>query len=267
MKQINIDELKNIQVDILKKFHTYCVDKDINYFISCGTLIGAIRHKGYIPWDDDIDVQLPRKDYEVLIEEFNVSPPEDLRLRSLFSSKDYNLPYAKIENVKTCIIEYADSNVDIGVNIDIFPIDSIPDNKIIRVLYIFIIKMIYSLYMLKVVRISKERCFIKNSVLVIGKSLLYFISARNLARFYDCILLKKNQTTNYVAELVDCTYNKFFTRKAINNYTNIEFEGCFFRTMIGYDEYLNKTYGNYMELPPIDKRVSHHTFKAYWKYS
>lgn len=126
MKQINIDELKNIQVDILKKFHTYCVDKDINYFISCGTLIGAIRHKGYIPWDDDIDVQLPRKDYEVLIEEFNVSPPEDLRLRSLFSSKDYNLPYAKIENVKTCIIEYADSNVDIGVNIDIFPIDSIP---------------------------------------------------------------------------------------------------------------------------------------------
>lgn len=266
MIEIKLDELKSIQIDILDVVHQFCQENGITYFLSSGSLIGAVRHKGYIPWDDDIDLYMPRKDYDRFLSVFNKDNSR-YKVVSLQTDDSCTFAFAKVERTDTRIIEYVDNPMALGINIDVFPVDGVPDDLEERAKYFAKIQRFRNELVLKDVSLDfKRRGLIKNIILLLGKLFLFHKSMRHLAEQLDMSIDKVNSDSQYVCNLVMGNgINSVFTRAAINDSTDVEFEGKFYKTMRGYEEYLTKTYGNYMLLPPIEKRVSHHVFTAYWK--
>lgn len=120
-KTIDIKELKKIQLGLLNALDDYCVQNDLTYYLAYGTLIGAIRHKGYIPWDDDIDVMMPREDYNKFIANFNNDKhASNVKAISHEIDTDYYLSFAKLINKSTVMQEEVNSDYQIGVYIDVF---------------------------------------------------------------------------------------------------------------------------------------------------
>jgi lipopolysaccharide cholinephosphotransferase len=270
MKVIKIEELKKIQLDILTEIDTFCRKNNIKYFLGFGTLLGAIRHKGYIPWDDDIDICMPRESYDRFIQLFNsnISNIENaFKVRSIEIDEKYIYPFAKVENINTILKENMSNSINIGVNIDLFPIDAIPNNEFCRKIYYYRVQLLRNLYNIKVVRLRKNRNIIKNAILIIGKFFLCMISVRQIAILMNNIIDKSNNKSNFVQDSTSWIYkyNSYFSRSSMCAYIDVEFEKCTFKAMIGYDDYLTKTFGDYMTLPPKNQRISTHTFKAYWK--
>jgi len=123
MKELTLQELKDIEFDILKMFDAFCKENNIRYFFAYGTLLGAIRYKGFIPWDDDVDVLVPREDYDRLLKLFTDS--EQYRLYAYEREPKYRYPFAKLCDMTTRKDEGGYENgVELGVDIDIFPLDA-----------------------------------------------------------------------------------------------------------------------------------------------
>ena len=127
MNEIQIEELREIQMSILDGVDKFCRAKDIKYSISGGTLLGAIRHKGYIPWDDDIDISMLREDYERFEKEFPECYEGHLCLATLRRRKDWTLAFGKVYDSRTMGFMIGNKSVVTGVNIDVFPLDDVPD--------------------------------------------------------------------------------------------------------------------------------------------
>ena len=127
-KVLSLEEKKKASLDTLLFFHDYCEKNGLRYTLAYGTLIGAVRHKGFIPWDDDIDIQMPRPDYEKLLSGF--VDTDEFKVISCENDKIYMFPYAKVLNRKTARLD-GDGNQDsIGLGIDLFPLDGVPDDQI-----------------------------------------------------------------------------------------------------------------------------------------
>ena len=119
------EEIREIQNQILKKFDQYCTIKGYQYCLWAGTLLGAIRHKGHIPWDDDVDIAMPRSDYERLLSDFKNNPIDGVRLVSFKSCKNYYYPFAKLSDNCSQMKEKNIKQQDYGVFVDVFPLDTI----------------------------------------------------------------------------------------------------------------------------------------------
>ena len=129
MKEISIEELKDLQTGIAVMVHDFCQEHGIRYFLGYGSLIGAVRHKGYIPWDEDIDLGMPRPDYERFIHTFPGAYP-DLKVFAPELDPGYYAPYANVCLEGTLLVEQNLSHHgrEIGVKVDIFPIDGAPSD-------------------------------------------------------------------------------------------------------------------------------------------
>lgn len=145
MKEINTVELKRIELDILKYIKTQCEKYNLRYYLAYGTLLGAVRHKGFIPWDDDIDIHMPREDYDKLIElEYN-NPDSKYKLLSPKYNKDYYYSFAKMVDNETILEETGLKQIkELGVYVDIFPLDYIKKKGALKVKierFLFFIRM------------------------------------------------------------------------------------------------------------------------------
>jgi len=127
MKSIELNEQKQILVDILQNVHDFCKKNQINYSLAGGSLIGAIRHKGFIPWDDDIDILLHRDEYERFLQMY-VDPSGIYQLHSMKNDPQYCYPFAKVEDTRTIINENV-SGPKMGISIDVFPVDDLFDDR------------------------------------------------------------------------------------------------------------------------------------------
>lgn len=269
MKKIQtIDELKKIQLNILLCINEFCRDNGISYSLACGTLLGAIRHKGYIPWDDDIDIQLLREDYEKLVTSF----PEEyknIRLLSLERNDSWNRAYARAYDYRTIEIEGVRGEIEgLGVGIDVFPIDSAPDDNSRWIKYNKKRMFLQNIYQLKLMRLSSNRFLFKNLIIIIAQLLLLPFTLRALSQIINRYAQKYN-TKGFQYLYENCQgigkrRNKFLFED-FSEYIDVEFEGYKLKAIKGYDDYLKNSYGEYMKLPPVEKRVSTHTFEAYWK--
>lgn len=265
-RKIGLDEMKSLQLGVLKAIDTYCEENGITYSLACGTLLGAIRHKGYIPWDDDIDIYLLREDYEKLVRDFPDSYKGHYKLVSLERDRQWDIPFAKAYDERTVMEELIDIPVKIGVNIDVYPIDDVPDNETTWLRYNRkrrIYHWIRALMRMK----AGGRSFWKDSILTISKVLTWFISQRSFAEFLDRYSQKNNgKSYHYVFECAQgMLQKKRFRKELFSSIVEVPFEDAHFKAFEHSDEYLKNAYGDYMQLPPVDKRVTHHVFRAYWK--
>ncbi|NLD47568.1 MAG: LicD family protein [Clostridiaceae bacterium] len=260
--KVNSEQLKEIQLEILNEVHSFCEKNEIKYYLTYGTLLGAIRHKGYIPWDDDIDICMPRPDYEKFAKSFNKNQSR-YKFVSYEIDKKFLYRYGKVMDTTTRVIEDARINYELGINIDIFPIDGINDDLSLLKKQIMLRRFID----FKVVKISKRNSFVNNLVLFIGRII---VSPVTVGFLVNKMITNAKSYSYEEAQKVCCVVmgtklNKPVPKEYFAERKLVDFENFKFYVPIGYDAYLRSVFGDYMKLPPEDKRATHHLFTAYIK--
>lgn len=265
MKSISLQESKQIQVQILSYIDAFCQQNNIKYSLYAGTLLGAVRHNGFIPWDDDIDIFMPRDHYERFVTLFDNSK-SDYKLLSLESSPNYYCAFAKVEDSRTVICEHTTAP-NTGIFVDIFPFDYVGDNMEESTEFVSKIMFWRKLYLAKLVVPTKRNKLYKRIIIYTLKILLTPFSLRTIAQ----IISKKGKSislkTKYAADVAGGYGLKEILPSTIfDNLISLPFEGKLFKCIADYDIYLSSVFGNYMQLPPLEKRVSPHTIsEMYWK--
>lgn len=263
MKSIDVTELKKIQISILEEVHKFCENSGLKYFLAFGTLLGAVRHKGYIPWDDDIDLIMPRPDYERFVKEFK---HPYLDVFHFYSKRQDLIPFCKVYDTRTTFIEESAINyLCLGVNIDIFPFDGVSSDINTAKKHIDRINVWNKISEYKKMTVKHKRNFYKNVILFCIQALLVFIPYEfvikricNLMKYYDY------NESEYVTHLFEPNYKRIMSKTYYQDFVLMDFEGKKFYGLKHYHEYLSTYFGDYMQLPPVEKRISHHFFKAYW---
>lgn len=268
VNQINREELRYLQKEILKEVHIFCEKNNIEYFLFVGTLLGAVRHGGYIPWDDDIDICMKRADYNKFFETFN-GYNDFYKAINCNTDKECTVAFGKVIDTRTILREDNNFNVDIGVYIDIFPMDNLPqDTKKLKQLNKKI-NIYRKMLLLKTISISTDRASWKNAILRIGGLVLKPIKTQFIIKRISkqAISFNDDENVGYIADISVLSYGEkeIFPIDFFDRAVDMEFEGDVFKAPEKYESVLTHLYGDYMELPPIEKRVSHHSFQAFWK--
>lgn len=268
MKKLNLKEVKAIQLNILEEVASFCENNNIRYSLYFGTLLGAVRHQGYIPWDDDIDIMMPRPDYNKFISTFNPSNNE-FRVRCSLDDESYPFTFAKVEKVKSKLVEFTDISYNIGVNIDVFSIDGVPEEQKKFDKFFKTLKLQYDILLIKTVKIHfKNRSAFKNLAILVLKLLFKAISYKKNIKSIDKKITKHEFVkSKYV---MACCYpgikkHQKLEREIYEEFVDIDFESKKYKVIKRFDEYLKMQYGNYMKLPPANERVGIHSYKAYVK--
>lgn len=266
MRRMTSSEVRQVQLELLNAIADFCEEQKLRYVLAAGTLIGAVRHHGYIPWDDDIDLDMPREDYMRFLETFPTNGHR--RVLSIYDNTDYYLPYAKVVDTRTLLQEDIAIGKSIGVNIDIFPIDNLSsDNEENARLCRTNIRW-SNILNIKIIRINRSRSVWKNLVLLFGKILLAPLSYRwilkqmdkTARRFEYCKDSPFIGSVSYGNPLKKC----LMERVQFNEDTELEFEGRKYRVPKEYDAILTRYYGDYMTPPPENQQVSTHVYQAFW---
>lgn len=263
-RRIEVEELKKIQLEILKNVADFCEKNQITYFLQYGTLIGALRHKGFIPWDDDIDIGMLRPDYEKFLATYNLSS-ERYKVCDVSNSKQHMWAFGKVVDTHTVLYEPDEHGVKTSVNIDVFVFDNATENEKKRYK-----QFIYSRRMTTLNNI-RTRLWLsdKGTFNSFVKRLIYpFLLVVPKNYFAKKIVKKAKKNMSIQTSLVGdfCERNPilFYERELFAETIKVEFEGELFNAPKGYDGWLRKIYGDYMQLPPEEERVRHHRFIAFY---
>ena len=263
------EELKRIQeleFDALKEIDRICRKYNLDYSLTGGTLLGAIRHKGFIPWDDDIDIAMPRDEYDKLWEICRKELDSKFFLQSHDTEKNWYRLYSKIRVNDTLFKELAHSEQDIhhGIYIDIFPLDNVPNNKVLKTIQ----KMRFGFY-----KLGLSVKYINPNYRKGIKRIVAFLLKLAYCPFRISFLYEKADKCLKAYNNTDClrviNYNgaygdrEIFPREYFNETIDLRFEDAFFKCSKYYDQILTQLYGDYMTLPPVEKRRSLHTVVSY----
>lgn len=262
LKKLTPSEVRRVQMEVLQEFHNFCTSNQLNYSLCAGTLLGAIRHKGYIPWDDDIDVMMPRRDYQKLLEIFQ---SDTCTLYHYAKQKSYMISYAKISDNKTYVIEDVVYKSDYGIDIDIFPLDFFPDTIEESKKWSRCLGYYKDIRDVKNIKLSRKRSITKNITLAFLRLFAAPIPMKWLVRKVDIISQKyASKTDGYLGNMTN-GYRMRERNPMAEKLIDVEFEGRLFKAIDNYDVYLTGLFGDYMKLPPKEERVSHHAYNAFWK--
>lgn len=272
-KELTIFEQKQCALNILVYVAEFCEKNNINYILSDGTLIGAVRHNGFIPWDDDIDISMLRSDYNKFIELWNRTEGGKY---SLHCFENGNLPFAfaKVCDDNTICYEAKMKRPTTGIWIDIFPLDFVPSNENEIVSHFLKMKSLTSLFGLHNVIMHSNIAYkliqkILNVLRCIKHStFLYLYSLKKIQKEVEKELLKYEigeKITNYIVIQRCPEQRKYgFPVSCCTDYVYHKFEGYDFRIPRDYDTLLQSFYGDYMKLPPKEKQVCDHKIKAFY---
>lgn len=269
MREITLSEQKQIMLDLLKEFDRFCVNHELSYYLTGGTLLGAVRHKGYIPWDDDIDVGMPRKDYETFAKIYNSARiNKEYEFISFHQDPDLYVSSGKLVDTRTLMEEAVDCDVRLGVYLDVFPLDNLGNTeeeakkmtedalKIRRKLDVQNWKII------------PERKWYLNAIIWAVKTASPKGKRRKLIMEQDllCKRYQGGELTTYVGYPCAAMKQELLRGEWFKTYEIVPFEDAEFRIPVGYRDCLNVFYGtNYMELPPLAKQKTHHAYRVWFK--
>ena len=265
MKELSLQELKEIEFNLLKVFDAFCKENNIRYFLAYGTLLGAIRYKKFIPWDDDVDLLIPREDYDRMITLFK--DDERYRLFAFEKDQNYLFPFAKLCDMTTRKDEFGyECKVELGVDIDLFPLDAWDDDLEKAKKEAKKIKTLMFYLGLSKLKKSDSAHPLKRAVKAALMIWCKMLGGKHFIREIQKETCKEGQKGNaYVGAKSWCVYGAkgIIPAEAFAEAVDIEFEGEMFPAPVGYDTYLTCLYGDYLPEPPKEKQKTHHSFKAY----
>ena len=251
-----IEIMKRKELEMLIYLKEICDKHNIKYYLMYGTLLGAVRHNGFIPWDDDIDIAVPRRDYEKLKTVLN-SQNSKYKLIDFKNEHNYPFIFPKIIDRNTILKENSFKNIEFnyGIYIDVFILDGLPNNKIKRFYLEKYHKFLYWLiryYYLDDDKLNFPMRKIKN----IYKN---FINIKNINNKIDSMYLKYNLEDSELNR-IQLTFSKkgYLKTSYFGNGKKLLFEKLLFNCPEFYDSCLKEEYGDYMTLPPVEQRVPHH---------
>ena len=263
MEQELLKKVRLTQLEIAKEIRRVCEENDISYFLAHGTFLGAIRHGGFIPWDDDMDMGMLRRDYE----KFCRIAPKKLKpeycLQTWYTESNYALPFGKVMKRNTVYLENKKTRrlQNNGIYVDIFPHDYALEDRFAQNQQTASLLSIYRMKLMK----SGYKPWMENDRIVWKKRIGYlyyqlkslFVSQHNLARDYDTLAVSV-QDSSVICERNGRTKLDCYDRRCIKELADYSFEGEIFKGPKDYDQYLSTLYGDYMELPPEDQRENRH---------
>lgn len=268
-KELTLREIQQGELVVLKKIKEICEQSNTNYFLIFGTLLGAIRHKGIIPWDDDIDVGMMREDYEKFISYCTKHKEELLpfKLYHYSTKKDYIYPIARFVDTRYWV-DYQDvPDYNLGLFVDIYPFDGCGNSKEERsAVFRKVRKGIMPLISLGArSNVLNNHGLVNYIVKCILRGLAIVVGQNRLLRIVDKRAKKYSiPESTYVNCLVwDNTYADMFPRADFMSLTDIQFEDSTFKIPQNYDRILKLEYDDYMQLPPEEDRIGHHFYKVY----
>lgn len=266
MKQIEMGEYKQLLLEILIKIDRVCHENNIPYVIFYGTLLGAVRHQGFIPWDDDIDIAVPREHFSRLQKAINaVSKNEKINFIYLSTNPDTIYSGGKVCDTTTILHESTYKTVEgYGAFIDVFPFDNFSDNNILRSIDFHYCRMLHKLEMhSSMVSYELSDSKFRNILRYIAFKATRIVNTQKLLRYMILHYQKFNQKkTQYLG----LPYERFrFDRNIFEDTVDLEFEGHLFKAPRDYHSVLKERYGDYMTLPPESARVNKHTLNCIQK--
>lgn len=263
-----LQQLQRVEFDILQAIDTLCSKYDIPYFLAAGTCIGAVRHKGFIPWDDDIDIGMARDDYERFVEVFHAENPSGYWLAEYGTTPHYPLHFVKVCKDNTRFVAECDlaSGLELGIFVDIFPYDyvnpALSDAQVSK-----LIKRAMFWQRMMFLQFTNEPALAPDDQLREPKriltKLLYPLAKKCLkeawlhAKFEACIALLTQGATAQNATKMCCVYDlDWLPKELLLPPSTVEFEGKIFSAPHDTDAYLTMVYGDYMTIPaPQDRKV------------
>lgn len=259
MKELNLKEIQEYSLKVLLHVHEFCAKHEIAYSLAYGTLIGAVRHKGFIPWDDDIDIIMTRENFERFIHEYQSD--ENYQLVSP-DDKNSFIAFARVCDMKDTMVVNRTrwSRYSTGVWVDIFPMDSIDDNCERHKARYDELHRTWS--KLAIPRGAKSH-FAKywgasGNIKIIVKKIISLNGCglrKQVERFIKQIKDQAYLHSSHCAQLACCDEYGFYEKKDFVEYTTLEFEGHQLMAIKEYDKVLRLLYGDYMQLPPVENQV------------
>ena len=271
MKALTAREVQLGELEVLKKLDEICGQLNLRYFLTYGTLLGAVRHQGFIPWDDDVDVMMPRPDYEKLIAYLRANEKElaPFKLMHYETNKEYVYPISRFVDTRYWIDYEGTTDYGLGLFVDIYPLDGCGNTaeeagKIMKSNKPDITLMGFA-------GADKYKLCVNGGFLRSAVKLIAYWYAKLRGTYYFARKLdKKGQryaydAYDYVNLTIWATGVKWFKKEWFAGIERIQFEDTMFCVPSGYHEILAQCYGDYMKLPPEDQQIAHHYYTAYLK--
>jgi len=264
MKELTLQERKEISFKILCKIDEICKKNNIKYYLGYGTLIGAIRHNGFIPWDDDIDIWVKLEQYNKLIELINKD--SEYEIVNTFVDPAFPLLFTKVSDKTTFVEKIDKSKGDFkrGIAVDVFPLcNGLPKSKIKRIQFSFLQRMnkLISLYDMGALNTKK----ISDLFMNLFCKICHILNLNSLFwRTAIMSFIEKLPESEFLMNPFSPYKQKdIHNKKCFEDIVEVTFENKKFYAPARYDEVLRNIYGDYMKLPPEEKRISNHSVKAY----
>ena len=270
-QELNLREIQIGEYNILKKIHDICTKLNLKYYLFYGTLLGAVRHEGFIPWDDDIDIIMPRDDYSVLIDYFinNETELKPLKLFHYRTNPEYIYPIARISDSRYSLVFNNTKEYGLGLFVDVYPLDGCGNtkkeaeriwkkNKNAK----FWVG-VYGINKFKKSTKSPLRSFLKFAAITVVKLMNI---PKKIASLDHKASIRKFSDNKYVG----CTAWEvsglgYFKKELLDSSVLLKFEDSYFNAPSKYDEVLKETYGDYLKMPSEDNRIPHHEYRAFLK--
>ena len=262
--ELTIEQLRARQLRLLRAVADHCETHGLRYYLCAGTLLGAVRHGGYIPWDDDIDLMLPRRDFEKLCSSFpNSAAPEGVSLRSLTSSPTHVLPFAKVCDDRTRLEVESEIIKGLGVAIDVFPLDGWSDRRVVRTFQRVALKALPQVMRVKHVVLGRRRTVLRNALIAVAKGVLSVIPTRWVAASLEKVARVGDFDACTHGGVIVWGYQESVPVAAYGVPGQLTFEERSYDVPQDTETVLRILYGDYMRLPPVEQQVTLHRFVAY----
>ena len=274
MQKLSMKEVQQGALNILVKIDEICRSENLSYYLAYGTLIGAIRHKGFIPWDDDIDIMMPRRDYDCLVNYF-IKHKEELKPFEIINPQNNaKCPFtiSRISDSSYKLVVDNEDDYGLGLFVDIYPLDGVGNSvEEYTKLKNESCALASLCFLSSRQKVKKENT--KSRLKMLAKYPAFVVSKfvgkdRLMKKLYELADKCDYENSMYIGCIIwasDDGLRGIFPKEWFSESIDVEFEGRYFKAPKEYDKVLSHGYGNYMELPPEKDRIAHHYYDAYKK--
>ena len=262
-RRLSEEEIKEVELGVMDYIHNLCQKENINYSLAYGTLLGAVRHKGYIPWDDDVDISLKRDEYDKLYQAVLRDNDPIYKVASWENDARYPYPFYRVYDARTVYENnYIENDIDLGICVDVFPFDYYADvNKEMAKLDTYRRLSVYTLY-----GIHSKNAGLKNIIRYLLVLVFRLTRVKTWNKKMNLLSMQANDNDSIDYLMENKRTSTKFEKTLLDKVMDSPFEDRTYKIPEASHQILSAIYGDdFMEIPPVEKRVKHDDFVAYIK--